>query len=407
MMKKTTGIQITLILALVALIGCGNNGSTAKVEDGTINTQDEVVLEAVDQATEISEKPLSDKAFRINGKVLGTPNALVVLNELTPQKIVFIDSVRTNEKGEFEMAVEAEKLRIGYISINSNEPPGVPIILENGEKVKIEIRMGQFIETVVKGGHHNTEMKKLYDIYMGHNVDNFKFQERINSLDPRTVSDSLKRAINIEYEDLTKKSEAEIWKFIKESPASAATYFASTYVIQKPQMSMLDDALAKLEKNYAQEPLTEELKKRLSQTRPLEVGGLAPDIALENPDGEIVKLSSLRGKVVLIDFWASWCRPCRAENPNVKRVYEKYKDRGFAIYGVSLDRKKEQWKGAIAQDGLTWEHVSDLKGWQSSAAQLYKVSSIPKTFLLDQKGRVIAMDLRGPALENKLAEIFN
>ena len=119
-----------------------------------------------------------------------------------------------------------------------------------------------------------------------------------------------------------------------------------------------------------------------------------------------MSLTDFRGKYVLVDFWASWCRPCRAENPNVVRVYNQYKDKGFEILGVSLDKSKDAWLKAIEQDKLTWKHVSDLKFWQSEAAQLYGVSSIPYTILLDPEGTIIAQNLRGASLERKLAELL-
>ena len=139
----------------------------------------------------------------------------------------------------------------------------------------------------------------------------------------------------------------------------------------------------------------------------INIGALAPEISLKNPDGKLIALSSLKGKVVLLDFWASWCRPCRAENPNVVRLYNKYKNKGFTVYSVSLDQNKDKWLAAISQDKLTWSnHVSELTGWKSSAGNKYGVSSIPKTFLIDAKGKIIAYDLRGNDLEKKLSEIL-
>lgn len=135
-------------------------------------------------------------------------------------------------------------------------------------------------------------------------------------------------------------------------------------------------------------------------------GVTPPEIALKNTKGKTVKLSSLKGKVVMIDFWASWCGPCRRENPNVVKLYNKYKNKGFEILGVSLDKDKNKWEQAIKQDKLDWIHVSDLKFWQCEAAQDYGVRGIPATFLLDKEGKMIAKGLRGPALEQKLAEIF-
>ena len=136
------------------------------------------------------------------------------------------------------------------------------------------------------------------------------------------------------------------------------------------------------------------------------VGNDAPEIELNDPDGTPVALSSLRGKYVLVDFWASWCGPCRRENPNVVKMYNKYKDDGFEIFGVSLDSTKDRWLRAIKDDNLTWTHVSDLAKWNSVAARDYGVRSIPHTVLLDPDGKIMAVKLRGAQLEEKLAEIF-
>ena len=139
----------------------------------------------------------------------------------------------------------------------------------------------------------------------------------------------------------------------------------------------------------------------------INIGAIAPEINLKGPNGDLISLSSLKGKVVLLDFWASWCRPCRAENPNVVRLYNKYKDKGFTVYSVSLDQNKDKWLAAIVQDQLTWSnHVSELTGWKSSAGAKYGISSIPKTFLINKKGEITGYDLRGNELEQKLSEIL-
>jgi len=148
------------------------------------------------------------------------------------------------------------------------------------------------------------------------------------------------------------------------------------------------------------------LQRMINDEGNLDVGKIAPDFTLNDTEGNPLSLSSLRGKVVLLDFWASWCGPCRRENPNVKKLYAKYHNKGFDVLGVSLDRKRASWLMAIQKDDLPWHHISDVKGWKCAPAQLYKVKSIPATFLIGKDGKIIAKGLRGPMLEQKLKEIF-
>jgi peroxiredoxin len=136
------------------------------------------------------------------------------------------------------------------------------------------------------------------------------------------------------------------------------------------------------------------------------IGQPAPEIELETPEGKELALSSLKGKVVLIDFWASWCGPCRKEMPNVVKAYAKFKNKGFEIFGVSLDQDKARWIEAIQKDGITWPQVSDLKQWQSSVVRQYNIQGIPYTVLLDREGNILAKNLRGEELEKKLTEVL-
>lgn len=158
---------------------------------------------------------------------------------------------------------------------------------------------------------------------------------------------------------------------------------------------------------YPNSTLAKDLKNKLPKGPPA-IGDEAPDIALNTIDGKILSLKDLRGKVVLLDFWASWCGPCRGENPNVVNAYNQYKDKGFTVFSVSLDTNKDAWLTAIQKDGLVWSnHVSDLKGWSTAPAKEYSVRGIPMTYLIDQNGKIIAMNLRGEALQLKLAELLN
>lgn len=167
--------------------------------------------------------------------------------------------------------------------------------------------------------------------------------------------------------------------------------------------SILADSLSHL---YPENTYVKNLQRKVEGERRLAVGSPAPEIELPNPDGDTIALSDLRGKVVLIDFWAGWCGPCRKENPNVLRLYRKYASHGFEVFAVSLDRTRDSWINAIVQDSLPWIQVSDLKYWQSEAAKTYQVSAIPHTLLIDQEGRILAKKLRGEALEKKLQALF-
>lgn len=181
-------------------------------------------------------------------------------------------------------------------------------------------------------------------------------------------------------------------RYIGSTNAANYIYYAEKYL--------------KLYRNEELPAMNNMLENKIKSMRGLEIGGEAPDITLNTPDGVPLSLSSYRGKVVLIDFWASWCGPCRRENPHVVELYNKYKNKGFDVLGVSLDSNKEAWQAAIEKDGLAWKHISDLAGWSSSAAKLYGVTSIPRTFLLDKNGKIIAKNLRGQQLTDKLKEIL-
>ena len=181
--------------------------------------------------------------------------------------------------------------------------------------------------------------------------------------------------------------------------------FAALMQRKHPSSIQLADAI---QENFKEgfPAVAAQIEAQAAGLRTFQPGAEAPLFAGPNPEGEEISLESLRGKIVLIDFWASWCGPCRRENPNVVKLYNEYKEQGFEILGVSLDRTKDRWVQAIAADKLTWLHISDLKGWKSKYAQQYGVSSIPQTVLLDREGKIIARNLRGAQLAQRLKQVF-
>lgn len=216
-----------------------------------------------------------------------------------------------------------------------------------------------------------------------------KYQTEYNQTDA-AISNQIKQAISDNKDDIA------TLMFLDQFP--------------KEQNAALHEAVINaLYKKYPNHPIVKERYSIMnSPAGKTGIGAMAPELAFPDPEGNIRKLSDLRGKVVLIDFWASWCGPCRRESPNVRNVYQKYHDKGFEVFSVSLDRDGNSWKKAIVDDQLVWpNHVSDLKYWSSEAAAIYGVRSIPAMFLLDREGRIVAKDLRGAALENAVRELIN
>jgi thiol-disulfide isomerase/thioredoxin len=193
---------------------------------------------------------------------------------------------------------------------------------------------------------------------------------------------------------------------MEKHPASLAWIFFQNKLDMSTDFPIIDKTESAMYKAYPENEFVKQYHQLVELERKTGIGFPAPEIELPDPDGVMRKLSSLKGKVVLIDFWASWCGPCRKENPNVVAIYKEYHDKGFEVFSVSLDKEKAGWLAAIAKDGLIWpNHVSDLKYWKSEGAATYGVTSIPYTVLVDRKGRIVAKKLRGQDLENKVKEL--
>lgn len=208
------------------------------------------------------------------------------------------------------------------------------------------------------------------------------------------------------YNAIASQTITQVKQLIRNNPPSIAAIVAAGALDPDKEFAFLKQLHQQLAELYPDSEYVLDFGKRLEEISKTVIGQPAPEIALPDPEGKEIRLSSLRGKYVLIDFWASWCGPCRRENPNVVRIYNRFKDKDFEILGVSLDRDKEQWLKAIKEDGLHWIHVSDLKFWQSAVVPLYRIQGIPMTVLVDKNGIIIDKNLRGQALEERLAELL-
>jgi peroxiredoxin len=375
MKVKNILIVATLILSSIGCVNANNNSNTAK-------------------------------GYTVNATTDAAENKLVILSKITDKQLVILDSTYV-AKGSFSFKGEtADESELHFITFSTTQPPGIPIILENGAKLDLNITGTGTYNVTMSGGKYTPEMLKLYNVYTGYEKEMAKFNAEIAALDPSSVTEEVRRNTNVRYTTLIQQRSKNIEDFIRNEKATPATYFAVKYLFNKPEPRLIMLASKKMGAELPDSKYTKSMQATAKQLGPLVEGAMAPDIKLKTPAGDSLALSSLRGKVVLIDFWASWCGPCRRENPNVKKIYEKYKDQGFEIYGVSLDNNASRWNDAIAKDGLTWKHVSDLAGWQSSAAKLYGVRSIPATFLLDKEGRIYKSGFRSHELEGLLQQLL-
>ncbi|MDR7130138.1 peroxiredoxin [Algoriphagus sp. 4150] len=349
------------------------------------------------------QKQANDGNVLITGTIENAPSGEIILSQFTDSSPIVLDTLQLDDKGKFsyEVAVDAPT----FYELNMYGEKMIRLALYK-EDVKVKYDFSKLESLVIEGSQDSKEMLKIEQL-----MDNY--QTKVNQLNEsyyQAMSDNDTEAIKqIQTEAMALESNqaSEVKNVINSMGNSFASLAAIGLLNPKNEFQFMDSLISKLDEKYPETKTIVQLKQQLDEMRALSMGQIAPEIELPNPEGETVKLSDLRGKYVMIDFWAAWCKPCREENPNVVALYNEYKDKGFEVFGVSLDRTKEAWVGAIAEDGLTWTQVSDLKYFNSAAAELYQISAIPATYLIDPDGKIIGKDLRGSSLRAKLEEVFD
>jgi len=349
-MRNVHVLALALVTALLFTVSCTDVNIGSKAHDG----------------------------YTIEGSVSNAnPNIKVFLDKITTnQQVDVIDTGEIDANGKFTMQGKLNGESLTRLRIGTGRN-AVMLILNDGENVAITMDARNPSSYEITGSKNSMALRDLV--------------QRIQTTAPEPRNEFLKA-----YADTV----SNIY----------LAYMAINNIPIESDYEVYQKFSKRLSQAMPNNPMSQEFATRVAKMAGVmntQVGKIAPEISLSTPDGKDLALSDLKGKIVLVDFWASWCRPCRKENPNVVKAYEKYKSKGFTVYSVSLDKQKERWLKAIKDDGLIWNsHVSDLAGWQSSAAALYSVKSIPQTFLLDKEGKIVAKNLRGKALEDKLEELL-
>ncbi len=340
----------------------------------------------------------------ITGNLQNVPQGVVVLSQYTDSRPKVLDTLEIKSNGDFSFEFDSISAPTFY-ELNLYGQRVVKLALFT-EDVDVKYNFSDPASLQIEGSQDSKEMLKLEKLMEEYQVKvnqlNERYYESMSKNDAVVIQQIQVDAMNLESQQVGN---------VKEMIESMGNSFASLAAIGllNPQndFPFIDALVTKLNDNYPGSPAILQMKQQLDELRALAVGQVAPDIVLPDPSGKTTKLSDLRGKYVLIDFWAAWCKPCRLENPNVVRLYTQYNPKGFEVFGVSLDRSREDWIKAIADDRLNWTQVSDLQYFNSAAAELYQIQAIPATYLIDPDGKIIAKDLRGPSLEAKLAELFD
>lgn len=341
--------------------------------------------------------------FVINGEIKGTASGEIKLMKYAEGKWITEDSAKI-EKGKFTLkgATALPELRI--VSMGP-QTVVAQFFAENG-KLTLSANADSLNSTEVTGSPANDEFSVLKKELKNIAKETQELQQKYSAAMQRGNEDEMKKA-QIDYEAMMGNTKVYTRNFVREHPKSTVSpLIVLMQLAQEMSGQEIDATIAAFDPSIQSSIYVAELKKMADRLKITNIGSVASDFTLNTPEGTPLTLSSLRGKIVLVDFWASWCKPCRQENPNVVKAYNRFKDKGFDIIGVSLDRDKAAWVKAIADDQLTWHHVSDLKFWQNEAAVKYGVQSIPFALLLDKDGKIVAKNLRGEELEKKLAELL-
>ncbi|OYU80647.1 MAG: peroxiredoxin [Flavobacterium sp. BFFFF1] len=351
--------------------------------------------------------------FTITGTAAGVENGKKVYlqkqDEKKPGTFITLDSAKV-ENGKFTLKGKTEEPEIHFLQVDKAE--GKVVFILEGGKINFTIYKDSIGKSKVGGTRSNDDLQSFNGAAMKIQDKLMKFQEantakwnEANEKNDTIVKDQLIQEVKGYQDQMVALSS----NFPEKNPKSFLSVLFIDNMFNNPEVD-----IEKIKKvfNSLDAPLKETktgklIQSKISNYRALTAGNEAPDFSAPTPDGKTASLKGSLGKVTIIDFWASWCGPCRKENPNVVKLYNDYHAKGLNIISVSLDKDGTKWKEAIAKDNLTWTHISNLQFWEDPIAVMYNIKSIPATFVLDEKGKIVAKDLRGEELRAKIASLLD
>jgi peroxiredoxin len=353
--------------------------------------------------------------YTISGTIQNAGKQQLILQEIKIEEntTVTLDTITLEDAGKFSFSFLAKEEGLYRIAIENEYERGFEILVINDEKeIQVNADPNNYESYSIKGSKSS---EALNNFLKGYRMKDDSFFETVDKLQQLQKSNGNAATINqLQKEQVSKINDINnyIIKSLSENSNPILLQFILGTSIRSMETSqILAYAKAAAEKTKSEllarfvVKLTNQIQTNVKATS-VTIGQPAPEIAMADPSGKIITLSSLKGQYVLVDFWASWCGPCRAENPNVVSAFEKYKNKKFTVLGVSLDDDKAAWQAAISADKLNWQHISDLKKWESTVISTYHFEGIPYNVLIDTNGIVIAKELRGQALQDTLANIL-